>query len=162
MVKKKSILVFGRAQISAFVGGLCDYGIMVLSVELLHLSLRNSIVVGGLIGAVINFSINKYWTYQSVKPSLTSQLLKFYIVVAGSIFLKSNGTYFLTHALHLDYKITRIIVDLFVSIGFNFMLQKYWVFKSSPISESINKMSDTTLLDEKVTKKSVQRELQEV
>ena len=72
MVKKKSILVFGKAQISAFVGGLCDYGIMVLSVELLHLSLRNSIVVGGLIGAVINFSINKYWTYQSVKPSLTS------------------------------------------------------------------------------------------
>ena len=158
MLKKKSILVFGKAQISAFVGGLCDYGIMIFCVELLHLSVKNSIVIGGLIGAVINFSINKYWTYQSVKPSLTSQLLKFYIVVAGSIFLKSNGTVFLTSILHIDYKITRLIVDLFVSIGFNFMLQKYWVFKTSTISESINKMSDNT---EKQTISIENREYQE-
>ena len=115
MFKKKNILVFGKAQLSAF--------------------------VGGLIGAVINFSINKYWTYQSVKPSLTSQLIKFYIVVAGSIILKSNGTVFLTHILHLDYKITRIIIDLFVSVGFNFVLQKYWVFRTSPMTDSINQMS---------------------
>ena len=76
---------------------------------------------------IINFSINKYWTYQSKKPSLSSQLVKFYIVAAGSILLKSNGTVLFTALLHIDYKITRVIVDLIVSIGFNFMLQKYWV-----------------------------------
>ncbi len=160
MLKKKSILVFGKAQISAFVGGLCDYGIMVLCVELLGFSVKNSIVIGGLLGAVINFSINKYWTYQSRKPSLTSQLIKFYIVVAGSILLKSNGTVFLTHILHWDYKITRIIIDLVVSIGFNFMLQKYWVFKTSPITESIDQMSETTL--DKETISASRREYQEV
>ncbi|MCB0506716.1 MAG: GtrA family protein [Chitinophagales bacterium] len=160
MLKKKSILIFGKAQISAFVGGLCDYGIMVLCVELMHLSVRNAIVVGGLVGAVINFSINKYWTYQSRKPSLTSQLIKFYIVVAGSILLKSNGTVFLTALLHLDYKITRIIVDLIVSICFNFMLQKYWVFKTSPITESIDQMTETPIKQETI--KSSTRELQEI
>lgn len=144
MLKKKSIQVFGKAQVSAFVGGLCDYGIMIFCVEFLHLYVKSSIVIGGLIGAVINFSINKYWTYQSKKPSLTSQLIKFYIVVAGSIFLKSNGTVLLTSILHIDYKITRIIVDLFVSIGFNFMLQKYWVFRTSTISESINQISESS------------------
>ena len=150
MFNKKNIFTFGKAQLSAFVGGLVDYGVMVFCVEILLINLKSSIVVGGLIGAVINFSINKYWTYQSKKPSLTSQLLKFYIVVAGSIYLKSNGTFFLTHALHIDYKITRIMVDLVVSVGFNFMLQKYWVFRTSSLSDSINQMSETTT-DKKAT-----------
>ncbi|HMV15403.1 MAG TPA: GtrA family protein [Chitinophagales bacterium] len=143
MLKKKSLLVFGKAQVSAFIGGLVDYGVMVFCVELLFINLKYSIAIGGIIGAVINFSINKYWTYQSKKPSLTSQLIKFYIVVAGSIYLKSNGTYILTHLLQIDYKITRIMVDLVVSIGFNFMLQKYWVFRTTTLTESINQYSDT-------------------
>ena len=76
MFSKKNIFIFGKAQVSAFVGGLCDYGIMVFCVELLTFSVKNAVVVGGLIGAIINFSINKYWTYQSQKPSLSSQLVK--------------------------------------------------------------------------------------
>ncbi|HQG38800.1 MAG TPA: GtrA family protein [Chitinophagales bacterium] len=159
MFSKKNIFIFGKAQVSAFVGGLCDYGIMVFCVELLTFSVKNAIIVGGLIGAVINFSINKYWTYQSQKPSLSSQLVKFYIVVAGSILLKSNGTVLFTALLHLDYKITRIIVDLFVSIGFNFMLQKYWVFKSTPMLDGIDYISKTELETPKIL--SPNREYQE-
>ena len=147
MFKKKSILVFGKAQLSAFVGGLVDYGVMIFCVELLSIHLKTAIVIGGVVGAVINFSINKYWTYQAVKPSLTSQLIKFYIVVAGSIFLKSNGTFLLTNYLQMDYKITRIMVDLLVSVGFNFMLQKYWVFKTSTLTESINQYASSNTDD---------------
>lgn len=153
MFTKKSIFTFGKAQVSAFLGGLFDYGIMVFCVEFFKLDLKSSIVVGGLCGAIINFSINKYWTYQAKKPSLTSQLIKFFIVVVGSIYLKANGTYFLTSTFHIDYKITRIVVDLFVSIGFNFMLQKYWVFRTSPISDSINQMSETTTQKKAVVEK---------
>lgn len=153
MFTKKSIFTFGKAQVSAFLGGLFDYGIMVFCVEFFKLDLKSSIVVGGLCGAIINFSINKYWTYQAKKPSLTSQLIKFFIVVVSSIYLKANGTYFLTSTFHIDYKITRIVVDLFVSIGFNFMLQKYWVFRTSPISDSINQMSETTTQKKAVVEK---------
>ncbi len=158
MLKKKSILVFGKAQVSAFVGGLFDYSVMVFCTEVFKIHYTNSIVIGGLLGALVNFSINKYWTYQAKELSLASQLIKFYLVVAGSIFLKSSGTFLLTENLHIDYKITRLIVDLFVSIGFNFMLQKYWVFRTSSISNSINKISDTS---EKKTISIENREYQE-
>jgi putative flippase GtrA len=55
------------------------------------------------------------------------------MVVAGSIMLKSAGTYLVTTWLILDYKISRILVDIIVSLGFNYTLQTYWVFKKEMI-----------------------------
>lgn len=132
MGKKKSVFVFAKAQVSAFTGGILDYGVMVFCTELLHIHYTISIAIGGIIGAVLNFSVNRYWTFKDNKASQSPvgfQLAKFIFVVAGSIALKSSGTYLFTNWLKLDYKITRIMVDITVSLGFNYVLQKYWVFR---------------------------------
>jgi putative flippase GtrA len=111
-----------------------DYGTMILCTELLHIHYTISIAIGGIIGAVANFSINRYWTFnagQAQRSPVGDQLAKFIFVVAGSIALKSSGTWLFTNWLHLDYKITRIMVDIIVSLSFNYVLQKYWVFKKT-------------------------------
>ena len=127
------LLVFGKAQFSAFVGGLTDYMIMVFLTEVFHLHYTISIIIGGVIGAVVNFSMNKKWTFHNksipYKNPLKKQLLKFSIVVINSILLKSSGTYLVTIFFGFDYKISRIFIDLFVSILFNYNLQRFWVFK---------------------------------
>jgi len=121
---------FGKAQISAFLGGMVDYAIMVFCAELLGLHYIIGIIVGGIIGAGVNFSLNKYWTFSyEQKSNLRSQLLKFGCVVIGSIALKSVGTYTLTEILLLDYRISRLIIDLLVSLGFNYTMQRFWVFE---------------------------------
>jgi putative flippase GtrA len=122
-----------KAQISAFIGGVFDYVIMVGCTELLHVHYTRSIVISGLVGALVNFSINRYWTYGSNQIAVTSQLIKFYIVVLGSILLKSYGTWWWTEGFFIDYKITRLLVDLVVSIGWNYVLQKYWVFRKEKV-----------------------------
>ncbi|MFA6807257.1 MAG: GtrA family protein, partial [Bacteroidales bacterium] len=61
------------------------------------------------------------------------QLLKFAVMVINSIILKASGTYFLTSVFKVDYKITRLIVDLIVSLLINYNLQKFWVFKKKSI-----------------------------
>jgi len=132
MVKKIFNYSFAKAQLSAFIGGCVDYMIMILCTELIHLHYTISIVIGGLIGAVVNFSLNRHWTFSLIennpKESLWSQLIKFIPVVLGSIVLKSFGTYLFTSFTKLDYKLSRLIIELFVSLGFNYLLQKYWVF----------------------------------
>lgn len=138
--KLDRIFVFAKAQVSAFIGGITDYGIMVFITEVFHVHYTISIAIGGIVGAVVNFSLNKGWTFLSkdvpYKNTIRKQLLKFVVVVINSILLKSSGTYFITTFLRIDYKISRIMIDLCVSLLFNFTLQKHWVFKKSKVIET--------------------------
>lgn len=128
-------IVFIKALVSAFIGGITDYSSMIIFTEVFHVHYTISIVIGGVIGALVNFRINNKWTFHSqdypYKNSIPKQLIKFVLVVINSIFLKSLGTYTITTFLLIDYKFSRIITDLFVSIGFNYTLQRYWVFKKA-------------------------------
>ena len=124
-----AIFTFLRAQISAFNGGVCDYLIMIFLTEVLGIYYTASIVISGILGAVVNYSINRYWAFNATRVSKRTQLSKFALVVMGSIAIKDAGTFLLTEFLHLDYKISKLVVDGFTSLGFNFVLQKYWVFK---------------------------------
>lgn len=131
MIEK--LFIFAKAQASSFTGGIVDYCIMILFTELLHFHYSASIAIGGIIGAVTNFMINKGWAFRSknnpFKHSGSRQLLRFAVVVVNSILLKISGTFIFTTFLKTDYIISRLITDLFVSIGFNYMLQMYWVFR---------------------------------
>lgn len=132
------LFVFIKAQLSAFIGGMADYSVMIFITEVFNVHYTISIAIGGIIGAVINFSLNKTWTFKSsnrkYKSGFIGQMWKFVIVVAGSISLKSSGTFLITQYLHIDYKISRLMVDLVVSLLFNFNLQKHWVFRKERIS----------------------------
>ncbi|MGI4727361.1 MAG: GtrA family protein [Janthinobacterium lividum] len=127
----KPIFTFAKAQISAFLGGMLDYVVMIACTELLHIHYTISIIISGIIGAVLNFSLNRYWSFRdknSNEAPIGSQLAKFCFMVAGSVLLKAFGTYVLTSWLKLDYRISRLVIDIIVSLGFNYVLQNYWVF----------------------------------
>ena len=131
------IIIFGKAQVSAMMGGVVDYLMMIIFTEVFGVHYTISIAIGGIIGAVVNFTLNKTWSFRSrdlqYKSSTKVQMIKFVLVVMNSILMKSSGTYFISTFLKLDYKISRIVVDLFVSIIFNYSLQKYWVFKKNKL-----------------------------
>lgn len=127
--KHPSAYTFAKAQLSAFLGGVIDYLVMIFITEVLGIFYSISIVISGLLGAIANFSLNRYWAFKSTEASTKAQLHKFIFVVLGSVALKSSGTFLFTETLQIDYKITRLMVDAIVSIGFNFTLQKFWVFK---------------------------------
>lgn len=125
---------FAKAQVAAFIGGVSDYLFMIALTELAGIHYTVSIVISGILGAVINFSINKYWAFTlqgSVNAPLGNQLFKFVFVVAGSILLKSTGTFMITTFVDLDYRFSRLLVELIVSYGFNYVLLKHWVFKQT-------------------------------
>lgn len=127
----KVLKEFFKAQFSAFIGGMVDYLIMVFFVEVLLFGVSVAIMISGAIGAVVNFTINRYWTFKDDATPVGDQLWKFIIVVVGSIFLKSQGTPLMTEITGIDYRFTRLTVELIVSLGFNFILQKYWVFRKT-------------------------------
>jgi putative flippase GtrA len=128
----KQLIIFFKAQLSAFIGGLCDYGIMICLTEFAGVHYTTSIAIACILGAVVNFSLNKTWSFYSqnkaYKFSGTQQLARFIFVLASSILLKISGTYLLTSFAGIDYKISRIITDIIVSLCYNYVLQRFWVF----------------------------------
>lgn len=140
---------FTKAQFSAMTGGAVDYMVMVFFTEVFHIHYTISIAIGGIVGAVVNFTLNKSWTFKSkelpYKSTGIHQLLKFALVVTNSIVLKSSSTYLITTILVIDYKFSRIITDLIISIGFNYNLQKHWVFRKIKIPENNIGLSENNL-----------------
>lgn len=138
MINWPSVKLFLKAQVSAFSGGLTDYGLMILLTEWLHIHFTISILISGTVGGIVNFCINRFWAFKGSGDycsSASGQLIRFFTVVLGSISLKSGGTYLLQKILNVDYKIGRLLIDSVVSYGFNYPLMKYWVFKINKSSE---------------------------
>lgn len=129
----EKLFVFAKAQLSAFTGGIVDYMTMIFFTEVFGVHYIISIAIGGIAGAIVNFSINRKWTFSAkniaYKSSSLIQISKFLIVLLNSIVMKSAGTFLFTSFFKIDYKISRIITDLIVSLIFNFTLQKHWVFR---------------------------------
>lgn len=123
------MLSFGKAQLSAFLGGLSDFAIYTFCLQVLGYSAHGSNVISGGLGAIVNFSINRYWAFDSKTTAIGNQLWKFVLVVLGSITLKSTGIYLLVDYLFFNPFYSKLIVEVLVSLGFNFTMQKYWVFK---------------------------------
>ncbi len=133
MIEK--LFMFTKAQISGLFGGIVDYCIMIFCTELLGIHYTISIAIGGVIGAIINFSINKSWAFQTkgstYQHSSLKQFIRFVFVVLNSIALKAGGTYYFTTFCNIKYEFSRIITDLIVSVCFNYLLQRHWVFKKN-------------------------------
>lgn len=147
MVKRESAKVFLKAQLSAFSGGVTDYGMMILLTEKLGIHFTVSILLSGTLGGIVNFCINRYWAFKnksSYKTSTRIQIFRFFSVVVGSITLKSSGTYLLHQTINLDYRIGRLLIDSLVSYGFNYPLMKLWVFgtKSKTGKNSPHQLED--------------------
>ncbi|PRD47402.1 GtrA family protein [Sphingobacterium haloxyli] len=129
VVIRDFILSFGKAQVSAFLGGLFDFSVYTICIQVLGFTAYISNIISGSLGAVVNFTINRYWTFDSTGAPVGKQLGKFVMVVIGSISLKSMGIFLLVDHLSLNPYYSKIIVEILISLGFNFLMQKYWVFK---------------------------------
>jgi putative flippase GtrA len=86
-------------------------------------------VVSGSLGAIVNFTINRYWSFGNTEKSLGSQLWKFIVVVIGSITLKTLGIFVFVNLWHWHFLLSKAIVEIVVSLGFNYTMQRFWVFK---------------------------------
>ncbi len=146
----KRLKFFIKAQCSAFAGVVIDYTAMIIFTDFVGVHYTISIAIGGLIGAAVNFSLNKIWAFRvkgsSYKFNLLEQLWRFMCVAIGGILLKIAGTYCLTSFIlyyfqgmklgnfviteKLVYKYGRLVADAIVSLFFNYKLQRHWVFKS--------------------------------
>ncbi len=129
MKKKLWHFSFFKYQIAAVTATIIDFLILVLLTEIFNIWYVYSTVIGALAGAIVNFNLCRFWAFSNAKNKFKHQVLRYVLVSSGSLVLNTLCVYLFTNFAHINYSISKIITALFIAIFYNYMLQKYFVFK---------------------------------
>lgn len=119
---------FSRAQIAALIATVVDFGSLTLWVEVFHEFYAYGVAIGALMGAIANFLLNRYWSFQAGADPMVRQAGKYILVSAGSLVLNTIGVYLLTERMGLFYLYSKIAIAVFVGVFYNYPLHHFFVY----------------------------------
>lgn len=122
------MLVFARAQISSFAATLADW---LCTICLAHCGVMYSFstALGAITGGLCNFTINRNWVFRQKDEQAHRQLIRYATTWVISFFLNVGGTILCTELLGWHYLVSKLSIAVVVGVGFNYFMQKYFVFK---------------------------------
>lgn len=122
---------FIAAQGAAFAGTVADFLVTIGAVEMLHIWYLPATMLGNVAGGITNFYLGRHHVFGARHGGLSAQAGRYLLVWTGSLLLNAGGVYLLTHYLGLNYLMSKVLVGLLVSLGFNYGLQLHFVFRKS-------------------------------
>lgn len=141
---------FIRMSISSQIGSWVDMAASMLSYAFLFTALdpfyrsNLSVAVGAAVGGIVNCSINYRFTFHAKGQSVKAVSVKYALVWTGSLLLNMYGTTGVATLLsHWDWLLSigfkpdgifaaaRLTASLIVSLAWNFVLQRNFVFRPS-------------------------------
>lgn len=158
-VKKKGrgIFLFLKASVSSQIASWVDMGLSFVLFSVVNLTMYDGFfakAIGAATGGVINCCINYKWTFRPEGCSKRTVAVKYAMVWIGSLLLNSFGTAFVTGfvseipvltewGISKDtvFFVAQLAVSLVVSICWNFMLQRYFVFNNVDIKGRVEKVT---------------------
>lgn len=130
MNAKPNILTsFFRYNIVAVLATGVDFLVFILLFEIFDIWYVASTFISAICGGIAAFVLNRIWTFMGKNGKLGNQAIKYLIVWGSSILLNTLGLYLIVENSNLGSIISKIIVSVIVGICFNFLMNKYFVFK---------------------------------
>ena len=128
-MSKSFIISFFRYQIAAIIATTVDFGIYFILKYANDSWYLLATFLGALSGAIVNFLICRYWAFAATNKAIITQATRYIIVSAGSLILNTTFVYLITEFLNCQSDFSKVLASLIVAISYNFLLQKYFVFK---------------------------------
>jgi putative flippase GtrA len=129
----------------------------------LHLYPWLSTAIGAVVGGVVNCCINYRFTFHAQGCSKKAVAVKYIIVWFGSLLFNSAGTALFYELLKSMtflqnwgfkpdgyYAVARLVVSLIVSLLWNYLMQKNFVYRRTSFDPKAIKLVDTIQLKRKV------------
>ena len=146
--RRHSLFMFLRAQLSAQFATLTDFILTYVCFEWLGIYYVLATSIGAITGGITNCVINYKWAFATKDCQFKWVFFKYILVWIGSFVLNVGGVYLLvefmqnnTHlwerASGLYLIIAKVIVSVIVSVGWNYVLHRYFVFQDAKILSRI-------------------------
>jgi len=123
------IASFSRSQVSSCAATLIDYGVLLLLKEGLQFWYVTATACGALVGALVNFILNRHWSFQATHSKIRHQALRYALVSVGSLILNTIGVYFFTEYIHIHYAISVVLISIMIGFLFNYPLHRHYVYR---------------------------------
>ena len=146
--KRHSLFMFLRAQLSAQFATLADFILTYVCFQWLGIYYVMATSIGAITGGIVNCVINYKWAFATKDCQFKWVFFKYVLVWIGSFVLNVGGVYLLVEILqHHTYLwekasgfyliIAKVIVSVIVSVGWNYVLHRYFVFQDAKIQSRI-------------------------
>jgi len=146
------IFMFLRSVVTSQISAYTDFIVSFIFYALISLSAGISAMIGATAGGIVNCLINYKFTFRMRESSYLAIGVKFFLVWLGSLLLNTFGTQYLTNMLdesrlldsvnmvdNIRFTIARILTSIVVSVFWNFLLQRYFVFRATAFDNFIDR-----------------------
>jgi putative flippase GtrA len=120
---------FGRHQVGAIVATGIDFSTMSMLVSGLGFFAPLATAIGAAVGGLSNFVLGRYWIFSAKDGHAGEQAWRYVLVSAVSLGLNAGGEYILHDRLGIQYLLARVIIASAVSVGWNFPIQRAFVYR---------------------------------
>lgn len=127
--KPKITTAFFRYNVIAVLATIIDFLVFVILTQIFDIWYVTSTFIGAISGGITAFFLNRNWAFMSKEGRVSNQAIRYLIVWGGSILLNTYGLYLIVENTTTDEIISKIIVSVIVSIGFNFIMNRFYVYK---------------------------------
>jgi len=124
--KPKTLLKYNMV---AIIATTVDYGVFLILSEAIHVWYLLASFIGLIAGGLTAFVLQRNWTFKKKDGKLSKQAIRFFFVWTTSIILNTVGLYLAVEYVEIQSIIAKATVSIIVGIGFNFLMNKYFVFK---------------------------------
>lgn len=148
------VFTFLRSIVSSQAASWVDLGASVLLVAL-SVSSWIATPIGAVLGGIVNCCLNYKYTFHAQNVSPKAVAVKYAMVWFGSLTLNTVGTSLLTMVLDQwqlleslgftnvgNFAAARLVVSLLVSWFWNFLLQRYFVYRTSSFDPKAIEIAD--------------------
>jgi len=120
---------FIKAQASAMGSSVVDFAVLTVMVEFFKVPAFTAGILGLVSGGVANFIINLNWVFRKQGDKTGQRALRYFLVWAGNFLLNAAGYKWMLSIFPHHYFTSRVSVAIFVGIFYNYVLQRWFVFK---------------------------------
>lgn len=123
------IRTFSKAESSALIATCVDYAVLFLCDKFLEFDFYLATFIGSMSGGIVNCMLNYRFVFYSSGLKKLVVARRYLIIWAGNIVLNFFGTLLFKGGLHMKAYYARIVASVLVAIGWNYGMQRLFVFK---------------------------------